>query len=1129
MNNTADSSVRFPEEHPIHHQITRVPRIVLIAGIILVIVTLLAGVTIFVVMQRHAEALLSKSLQSSLQSRVQLTQADIGAGFDKAVFISTRPLLTDQLQLVDARADDTAARNKLEMAVRSILQTGFTAIAVYGEDGQELFRAGVVTQQPELAVPLNFPEQVQLLWDGQLLLRAVLEIKKEGRVVGKVMTESPLPATTGALKEASRLGETGELALCASFGLNIQCFPTTLNPKVFTPPQMSSKGVPMAMAHALAGNTGFVTTHDYRDKEVVAAYASVGDLGLGMVLKMDSAELYAPVWNQLRTLIPLLAGALVIALFLLRWRLTPLVLRLVRSEAQAAERATALTHEVTEHERVKEHLRTVIDTNPECIKLLNADGQLLEMNAAGLAMIEADSMDQVVHAPVGDLVLPAHRTAFRALTKSVIQGNKGILAFELQGLKGTRRWLETHAVPMIMRTGETILLAVTRDITEHKQAETEVQRVSNLLRGSIDALDEAFVVYDPQDRLVLCNEKYRETYPEVAHLMVPGTQFEDIIRAGAEMGKYVPAIGRVDEWVAERLAIHLAANTTVIQKLSDGRTLRIVERRLPDGHIVGFRIDISDITDMILATEAAHAASQAKSAFLANMSHEIRTPMNSIIGMAHLALKTDLNPKQLDYITKIEHSSTHLLVIINDILDFSKIEAKQLVLETLDFYLATVLRDISSQLYYSAEAKKLELVFDIDPRLSEPLRGDPLRLRQILLNYIGNAIKFTQQGKIIVRARLLEEGAGDRLVRIEVQDTGIGMSEAEMARLFKAFQQADNSTTRNYGGTGLGLAISKQLAELMGGEVGVESQPDQGSTFWFTARLGLAVGKMLPVQEAPPVDLGLIKGAAVLLVEDNLFNQQVARELLEQAGAAVTLANNGQEAIDWLLKAPFDCVLMDVQMPVMDGLEATRQIRANPALSSNRVIGLTANAGPEDQAGCFEAGMNDFVSKPIDPDRLLAVLAASLARQPGQGQPAHAASTAAAWPLPSARPVPPAVIDDAAVGDASVIDLAVLAKTLGHNPEKIRKIALMFASSIHGTLAEVAAALEHADMVRVAALGHRDKSSARTVGAMGFADLCQALEQCNRAEDYDKARGIFAQMQPLLARISGQIDKELNE
>ena len=657
-----------------------------------------------------------------------------------------------------------------------------------------------------------------------------------------------------------------------------------------------------------------------------------------------------------------------------------------------------------------------------------------------------------------------------------------------------------------------MLDALEGEVTERRQAEIEAQRAGDLLRGSIDALEEGFVLYDPQDRLVLCNDKYREIYSGVAHLMVPGAQFEDLLRVDAEMGLFPAAIGRVDEWVAERMAAHLAANATVIQKHSNGRTLRIVERKLPDGHIVGLRTDITeslqaqdDILSAQVAIAMADQANAAKSNFLANMSHEIRTPMNSIIGMAHLALKTELSPKQSDYIAKIQYSSQHLLGIINDILDFSKIEAKQLVLETLDFDLPTVIRDVSSQLWDSAEDKGLALVFDIDPQLSQPLQGDPLRLRQVLLNYISNAIKFTDQGQIIVRANLLEEEANNLLVRFEVQDTGIGMSQAVLAQLFQVFHQADNSTTRTYGGTGLGLAISKQLAELMGGEVGVQSRPGQGSTFWFTARLSRGTDKAAPVQETLlPVDLSLIKGSAVLLVEDNFFNQQVAFEMLEDAGAVVTLANNGQQALDCLLKARFDCVLMDIQMPVMDGLEATRQIRANPALSCIPVIGLSANAGKEDQARCFDAGMNDFVSKPFEPERLLAVLATSLAQQHGTGgqsQPADA---------------------------ASVIDLAVLAKTVGQKPEKIAKFARMFVASMHDTLSEIEAALAQANMVRVAALGHRAKSSARTVGAIGFADLCQALEQCKQAGDYDQACGIACQMGPLLARISEQIDRELN-
>ena len=309
-------------------------RIGLVAGTILTVVSLLVGVTVFIVMQRHAEALLSTSLQSSLQNRVQLTRAEIGAGFDRTMVVANRPLLIDQIQRANAGTYDAAAQSDINRVARSFLHTGLSAVAVFDKNGRELAHAGVFAQKVKLAVPLNLPGQVQLMWNGQLVLHAVVDMQEAGRVVGKVITEVSLPTTTGAFKDASRLGKTVGLALCVPFGLKMQCFPTTLNPLVMTLSQRSPNGDLLPMAHALTGETGFVTTHDYRHQEVGAAYAPVGDLGLGMVLKMDSAELYAPVWNQLRYLIPLLLGVLIIALLLLRWLLTPLVVNLIRSNAE---------------------------------------------------------------------------------------------------------------------------------------------------------------------------------------------------------------------------------------------------------------------------------------------------------------------------------------------------------------------------------------------------------------------------------------------------------------------------------------------------------------------------------------------------------------------------------------------------------------------------------------------------------------------------------------------------------------------------------------------------------------------------------------------------------------------------
>ncbi len=430
--------------------------------------------------------------------------------------------------------------------------------------------------------------------------------------------------------------------------------------------------------------------------------------------------------------------------------------------------------------------------------------------------------------------------------------------------------------------------------------------------------------------------------------------------------------------LGEKIVGRVFGFTDITQRMQDEAELR-ESRDLLEAQVQQLRIQQEELClrneELKLAKKSAEAASIAKSEFLANMSHEIRTPMNSIMGMAYLALQAEIDPKQRNYIHNIHFSAQNLLGIINDILDISKIESGNLTLESIDFNLDQMFYNLSNQLGDSAALKDLKLIFEADELLSQALRGDPLRLRQVLTNLISNAIKFSAHGDVIVRIKSLPTAEGEMRVRFEIKDSGIGLSPEQIKDLFQAFHQADTTITRKYGGTGLGLAISKRLVEMMGGEIGVESQLGLGSTFWFSILLDKGEIHAETVADIFHPDLQVLKGAKILVVEDIPVNQMLVQELLEMQGVIVTIADNGLEALAIMQKQAFDCVLMDMQMPVMDGLEATRQIRAHPDLKDSYIIAMTANARNEDWLRCQAAGMNDFISKPIDVKSMYAILA----------------------------------------------------------------------------------------------------------------------------------------------------------
>lgn len=394
--------------------------------------------------------------------------------------------------------------------------------------------------------------------------------------------------------------------------------------------------------------------------------------------------------------------------------------------------------------------------------------------------------------------------------------------------------------------------------------------------------------------------------------------------------------------------------------------------------------------ELAAAKDAAESASLAKSAFLANMSHELRTPMNGVMGMIDLAKRRMADAKGLDQLDKAKLSAQRLLAVLNDILDLSKIEAERMVLEEMPIQLSHNAENIVGTLGHKATEKRLTLAVDFPAELANtPLKGDPLRLGQILINLVGNAIKFTEKGTVTLRARSVGETAEAVLVRFEVSDTGIGIEPEAQSRLFRSFEQADNSMTRKYGGTGLGLAICKRLVQLMGGEIDVESTPGQGSTFWFVVPLKKRETKAVP---SAPTITGLAAsqrlqadyaGTRILLAEDEPIAHEISRSLLEDVGLVVDIAEDGQQALTLAGQNTYALILMDMQMPVMNGVEATQAIRAESLNNTTPILAMTANAFDEDRQACLDAGMNAHIAKPVDPDSLYETLLGWLERRGG--------------------------------------------------------------------------------------------------------------------------------------------------
>jgi signal transduction histidine kinase/CheY-like chemotaxis protein len=463
------------------------------------------------------------------------------------------------------------------------------------------------------------------------------------------------------------------------------------------------------------------------------------------------------------------------------------------------------------------------------------------------------------------------------------------------------------------RAGDGDMVSLVLDITDQMR-----------IWAAIEAIPDGFVLFDRDERMITCNQRYRDIYPETAPAMIPGASFEEILRYGLERGQHADAAGREEEWLAERLAQHRHPVAIHEQRLRDGRWIRAHDHPTPDGGRVGLRVDITELKEHETALEsarlAAEAANRAKSAFLANMSHEIRTPMNGVVGMAELLCDTSLSEEQRLFADTIKSSGEALLVIINDVLDYSKIEAERLTLHPEPFDLERTIHEVAMLLQPRAGAKGIDLLIDFDLFLPTRFVGDPGRLRQVLTNLVGNAVKFTEKGHVLIRVVGLEAEPGQQQLHVTVEDTGIGIASEHLDHIFGEFNQVEGEANRKYEGTGLGLAITRRLIERMGGTVWVESEPERGSCFGF--RLTLPVAEDCP---APPSTVALRRA---LVVDDQFINRTILERQLSALGIDVLLCRSGAEALSRIESMPdIDLVVTDHDMPDMDGVELARHLR----------------------------------------------------------------------------------------------------------------------------------------------------------------------------------------------------------
>lgn len=649
-----------------------------------------------------------------------------------------------------------------------------------------------------------------------------------------------------------------------------------------------------------------------------------------------------------------------------------------------------------------------------------------------------------------------------------------------------------------------------KEVAERKQAQHELAERTDFLNSLIQNSPLAIVVTGPERKLQMCNPAFESLFGR-RQTDILGQRIEQIVGSQPEES------ARIADKVARGGQVHFATQ----RKRSDGSTIDVELYAVPlsgkgkVGRVLGMYHDISERVRveeaLVRARDAAEAASRAKSEFLANMSHEIRTPMNGIIGMSDLALDTELTSEQREYLSMVKSSANSLLGVLNDILDFSKIEAGKLDLELAGFSLRQSLGDTLKAFQFGAHQKGLGLTWRVKDDIPDNLEGDVGRLKQVLINLVGNALKFTETGEVSVEVEGQESLPTGTMLHFRVRDTGIGILDEKRALIFDPFTQADSSTTRRYGGTGLGLSICGRLVKMMGGEIWVDSKVGHGSTFHFTLRVGVKTEELVAAQPASrkqrevPRPEGGSKARAmeihekkltIILAEDHPVNRLVAKKLLEKQGHTVLVAENGIEAVSSFAREGehIDAILMDIQMPEMDGLTAIRTIRAREKSTKWHVpiIALTAHAMKGDREKCMEAGADDYITKPLHTPDLLAALARARRQK--------------ACAVALEDRTGPSTAQTKAKTDPERLDWATALEHVEGDRELLAEVARLFAEEWSATRAEIDASIGKHDLKMIERLAHGLKGAAANLGAQGISEPAFRLEKLARAGEYQEAR-----------------------